>query len=238
MIRQTIESVLNQSYHDLEYVVIDGASTDGTLEIIKHHKDKIHQLISEPDNGIYDAMNKGLRTAKGEFVLFMNSGDEFYDNNVLERIFENPKSKTADIIYGETMLINESRNEIGIRSELSTRKLPSQLKSTSFLKGMLVCHQSFIARRSLVKPYNVNYKCSADIDWCIDAMINAKKMINAHLIIAKYLVGGHSIKNQKRCWKERFIIQKKYYGLFLTTFSLIRTILISVLWKLQGRHNY
>ncbi|HZH55525.1 MAG TPA: glycosyltransferase family 2 protein [Sphingobacteriaceae bacterium] len=105
-IARTLHSVLDQSYPHIEYVVVDGGSTDGTLAVLRQYEDRISQLISEPDEGIYDAMNKGLRMATGDYVLFMNSGDELYASNTVEAVFAS--ASDSDIYYGETELRNES----------------------------------------------------------------------------------------------------------------------------------
>ncbi|ROT05017.1 glycosyltransferase, partial [Muribaculaceae bacterium Isolate-104 (HZI)] len=99
-IEQTMLSVLNQSYPYIEYIVIDGGSTDGTVDIIKKYADRLAYWVSEPDKGIYDAMNKGIAAATGSYINFMNSGDSFYDNRVVEAIFKDG-CDSADIIYGK-----------------------------------------------------------------------------------------------------------------------------------------
>src|SRR5690606_12018670 len=112
-IEYTIRSVISQTYPNIEYIVIDGASTDGTLDVINNYRDRINVVISEKDRGIYDAMNKGLATASGDYVLFLNSGDELFDDNSIQNVVE--EGKGADIIYGETKLVNEERHIIGDR---------------------------------------------------------------------------------------------------------------------------
>ena len=108
-IERTMLSVLNQTYHAIEYIVIDGASTDGTLDIIKQYKNRITKLISEKDKGIYDAMNKGLAIATGDYVIFMNSGDEFYATDTVAKVFAS--APDADIYYGETEMIDDERRK-------------------------------------------------------------------------------------------------------------------------------
>lgn len=103
-IEKTMLSVLNQTYHDIEYIIIDGGSTDGTVEIIRKYADRIAYWVSEPDKGIYDAMNKGIKVATGEWINFMNAGDEFVDANVLDKLFFAKTVANVDVIYGNTLM--------------------------------------------------------------------------------------------------------------------------------------
>src|ERR1700744_2808717 len=112
-IERTMLSVLNQTYPNIEYIIIDGKSNDGTLDIISQYKNRIGKLISEKDEGIYDAMNKGLAQATGGYVIFMNSGDEFYDKDTVKAVFGS--APDADIYYGETEMINDDGESLGQR---------------------------------------------------------------------------------------------------------------------------
>src|SRR5476651_1350657 len=112
-IERTMLSVLNQTFGNIEYIIIDGASTDGTLEVIKRYQNRIAKLISEKDEGIYDAMNKGLTIATGDYVLFMNSGDEFYATDTVEKVFASAPG--ADIYYGETEMMSDNDENLGQR---------------------------------------------------------------------------------------------------------------------------
>ena len=168
-IEATIKSILDQSYKNIEYIIIDGNSSDGTQDIIKSYENSISKWISEPDKGIYDAMNKGIKLSTGDYIWFMNSGDEIADNIVLEEIISsNPNS---DIYYGDTIMIDSDGNEIGNRRLTP----PEKLTWESFKKGMLVSHQSFIVKKNIIKQYNLTYKFSADFEWCLLALKKAKK---------------------------------------------------------------
>lgn len=205
-IEHTILSVINQTYSNIEYIIIDGASTDGTLDLIQKYRGSIDVLVSEKDKGIYDAMNKGLSKASGDYVLFLNSGDELYDNNTIQTIIE--KGNGADIIYGETKLVDESRNIIGDRRH----KAPIEFDWKSFQYGMNVCHQAIYVKREIAEPYDLQYKLSADVDWVIRAAKNAKTTQNVNCYVARYLVGGMSQKRHKQSLQERYAIFKKHYG--------------------------
>ncbi|XOV90873.1 MAG: glycosyltransferase family 2 protein [Bacteroidota bacterium] len=219
-IQPTIESVVNQSFKGFEYLIIDGASNDSTLKIIDRYKSKIDQVVSEKDDGVYHAMNKGLELARGKYVLFLNAGDELSGETILENIFN--IDTDADIIYGETNILNQDRKVIGTRSELTSRKLPEQLVKKDFLKGQIVSHQSFIAKRDLCPPYNTHYKCSADIDWMLQVISKSGRVKNVNQSISNYLQGGISDRQLGRCWKERFFILLKYFRFVDVMISHIR----------------
>lgn len=205
-IARTIESVLSQSYKPIEHIIVDGKSTDGTLRIIESFQG-VSKVLSEPDEGLYDAMNKGLKLASGDYVWFLNAGDEIYETDTVERMVEDFKEK-PDVIYGGTMIIDENQKEIGDRR----LKPPEQLTWKSFRRGMLVCHQSFIVKRSLAPDYDLQYRLSADIDWSIRAAKKSEKIHNTHLVLSRFLEGGLTDKNIKAGLKERFRIMSRYYG--------------------------
>jgi glycosyltransferase involved in cell wall biosynthesis len=206
-IERTMLSVLNQTYPNIEYIIIDGGSKDGTTEAIYNYKAKLAQFISEPDKGIYDAMNKGLALATGDYVLFMNSGDEIYAPETVTEVFESAAS--ADIYYGETEMYNENWESLGQRRHCA----PEVFNWKSFRYGMSVSHQAIYIKRSPAQPYDLRYKYSSDIDWVIKAAKNASSIVNTHMFVAKYLVGGMSKKKHLASLKERFRIFTKYYGL-------------------------
>ncbi|HEY2583556.1 MAG TPA: glycosyltransferase family 2 protein [Mucilaginibacter sp.] len=212
-IERTMLSVLNQSYPNIEYIIVDGLSTDGTLEIIKHYESRITKLISEKDKGIYDAMNKGLAVATGDFVLFMNSADEFYEPDTVAKVFST--ADNADIYYGETEMTDDKGQSLGQRRH----KAPENFTWRSFKYGMSVSHQAIYIRRSIIEPYDSRYHLSADIDWIIRAAKKAKKVANVNQYVAKYQVGGMSKTKHRESLLERFDIMKRYYGLVPTIFN-------------------
>ena len=212
-IERTIKSVVGQTFKDIEYLIVDGASTDGTLEIITRYRDKISKMISERDGGIYFAMNKGLALATGDFVLFMNSGDEIYDAKTVERVFS--VATDADIYYGETEMYNDSWQSLGCRRH----RVPDKFNWRSFKYGMSVSHQAIYIRKSIISPYDTSYKYSADIDWIIRAAKKAKKIAKVDGYVAKYLVGGISKKKHRESLIERYKIFRKYYGFVPNIFN-------------------
>lgn len=205
-IERTMLSVLNQTYGNIEYIVIDGSSTDGTLGIIKRYENRLI-LRSEKDNGIYDAMNKGLALANGDYVLFMNSGDEIYAADTVEKVFA--AAPSADVYYGETEMFDENWNSLGQRRH----RAPEKLTKASFRFGMSVSHQAIYVRRELATPYDLRYKLSSDIDWILNILEKATTVVNTRMYVAKYLVGGMSKKKHRESLKERFAIFTKHFGL-------------------------
>jgi hypothetical protein len=131
------------------------------------------------------------------------------------------QSSGKDVLYGETMLVDENDTKLGIRSEKTTRVLPKKMTHFSMIKGMVVCHQSFIPQRSLAPAYNLKYRFSADIDWVISCLKNASSIHNCNAILSNYLVGGISAQNQKSGWKERWGIYVVHYGFVYTVLAHI-----------------
>ncbi len=236
LLQKTIDSIACQTEKDYEYLVIDGNSTDNTLNIIRANNDKIDYWQSEPDKGLYHAMNKALDIVKGKYIVFINSGDRLNNAQVLANI--KSKNTDADVYFGETNLIDDWGNILGTRSELSTRKLPASLTWKSFQQGMLVSHQSIIVRTALASKFDTKYRCSADIDWVIAILKKSKIIVNTNLIISQYLVGGYSLQNSKLAWKERFIIYLNHYGWFRTIISHIFIAIRAIIFNLRGKKNY
>jgi hypothetical protein len=177
-------------------------------------------------------MNKGLALAKGDYVIFMNSGDEFYELQTVEKVFSGVAF--ADVYYGETEMLDE-----GLKSQGKRRhEAPAKLHLHSFKYGMSVSHQAIYIKRSITKPYNLKYQLSADIDWILDALTKAKLTVNANQYVAKYLMGGMSKKRHRQSLIERYHIFKKYYGLLpnLLNHGVIAIKLASY-WLAKGKTN-
>lgn len=213
VLEDTIQSIVTQTYKNTEYIIVDGGSTDGTLDIIQKYKEHIHTVVSEPDKGLYDAMNKGIKLATGDYICFLNAGDGLHEDDTLQQMVHSiTGTELPDVLYGETEIVDSEGHFLHMR-RLSA---PEKLTWKSFKKGMLVCHQAFFARRDQVEPYDLQYRFSADFDWCIRIMKKAKVLHNTHLTIIDYLNEGMTTQNQKASLKERFRIMAKHYGMTST----------------------
>lgn len=211
VLEDTIQSVVFQTYRNVEYIIVDGGSTDNTLEIANKYRDRITKVISEPDKGLYDAMNKGIRLATGNYLCFLNAGDELHENETLQKMVHTLNgNQLPDVIYGETAIVDEQGHFLHMR-RLSA---PESLHWKSFKQGMLVCHQAFFARRELAinQLYDLQYRFSADFDWCIRIMKQSQYLHNTGLTLIDYLNEGMTTRNHKASLKERFRIMAKHYG--------------------------
>ncbi len=209
-IEDTIQSVISQTYHHVEYIIIDGASKDNTLNIVDRYREHITCLVSEPDKGLYDAMNKGMQLATGDYLCFLNAGDSFHEDDTLQLMVHSLRNteKLPDVLYGETELVDSEGHFVRMR-RLSA---PETLNWKSFRQGMLVCHQAFFARRELTEPYDLHYRFSADFDWCIRIMKKASVLHNTHLTLIDYLAEGMTTQNHQASLRERFYIMTRHYG--------------------------
>ncbi len=214
----TARSVLAQTYPHIEYIIVDGGSTDHTLTTIKlvefaNEKllnAKILRWVSERDNGLYDAMNKGLRMATGDFVWFLNAGDELPDAQTVEKMMLKCGPET-DVLFGETTLVTFTRYPLGTRSELTTQKLPAKLTWQSMRKGMVVCHQSFVARKAIA-PNFMEGNLAADIDWVIEVLKKSRQNVRTGLVLSYYLTGGVSKQRHRQSLWDRYDVLKKHFG--------------------------
>lgn len=215
VITPTLQSIAAQRYRNIEFLLIDGGSTDNTVEVARNSGVEIATLISERDKGLYDAMNKGIARATGDYLCFLNAGDSFHSPDVLQQMVDAiaDKQELPDILYGETAEVDEERRFVRMRR----LQAPEKLNWRSFRHGMLVCHQAFFAKRTIAPMYDLNYRLSADVDWCIRVMKVSKDIVNTHIIIVDYLQNGLSLQHHRASLIERFRIMAKHYGVIQTT---------------------
>ena len=210
LLEPTLKSVEEQTFGDYEHIIVDGQSTDGTLTLLSKHPDPRRRIYSRPDSGIYHGMNRGLKSAQGKYIIFLNAGDRFANPSTLQR-YANEAMKDADIIYGDTDIINSDGTVIGKRH----LDAPPILTYKSYLKGMLICHQAFMVKRELAPKYNRDYRLSADYDWCLECIANSRvtRRKNLKTETIHYLEGGMSQKKKLASLGERFVIMKRRFGL-------------------------
>lgn len=203
IVEETILSVVSQSYSDTEYIIIDGGSSDGTVEVIKKYLNNISLFISEPDKGIYDAMNKGLKAATGEWINFMNAGDKFSSNDVLAEVFEKRSyDSEVKVIYGDVFL--------KLSDNLTIKQLSSSLKFIE--RAMPFCHQSTFVSKSAIKYFNTRYKICADYDFFYNLYFaDRKSFYYVNCAIAIYdNTHGVSVDNQRENRKENLVIRSAH----------------------------
>lgn len=243
-IENTILSVINQTYTNIEYIVIDGGSTDKTVEIIKRYSNRISYWISEPDKGIYDAMNKGIKLATGKWINFMNCGDTFYDKNVITNLLEKA-DKDSDIIYGNTNLIYSFGNYLKIGKNTTTKDY------------MPFCHQSSFNKTEILKKlmFNLEFKICADRNFYYLCNKQGYTFEYVDIIIANYeaengLSSTNSIKqryetgvienvDKKLGWNIKFYTLNFYYYFSLRFKRILPPVFVQYLRKkkLERRNN-
>lgn len=226
-IERTLASVAGQTHPDIEHLIIDGQSADSTVAMARAYADRTdrpagHQVVvtSEPDRGLYDAMNKGIARATGTYIIFMNAGDTFAAPTTLSTVAQAAQASPVlpGVIYGDTDVVDADGHFVRHR-RLSP---PEHLSWRSFSHGMLVCHQAFYARTDLAQgqPYDLRYRYSADVDWCIRVMKAAQRagvpLVNTHAVVAHFLDGGMTSRYHRRSLCERFRVMCVHYGVLPT----------------------
>ncbi|GHB56790.1 glycosyltransferase family 2 protein [Persicitalea jodogahamensis] len=207
---------------EVEYILVDGASQDGTLQIAEQYSSLFTRILSEPDKGLYDAMNKGLSLATGDYLWFLNAGDEVHDGQVLSRLlhaFQDP----ADVYYSDALFVDDSGQEIGLRSQVTPHALPKEIHWQDFALGMKISHQAFIVRRTIVPAYDTT-NLSADIDWEIKCLKRSQKTVYLPFVLCRYLTGGISARHRRRSLLDRFKVLRGHFGLFPTVVNHIRIV--------------
>jgi len=211
---RTIASVASQSCTDYEHIIVDGASKDRTLTVVDSQpKGELRRVYSEPDNGLYDAMNKGIGLARGRYLIFLNAGDKFHSSETLsEMAYAIRTNDFPGIIYGQTNLVDNEGHFIAPRHLTA----PDNLTYKDFAHGMLVCHQAFVVLKRIAPLYNLKWKYSADYEWCICCLQHSRKNIYTSSVLIDYLAEGITTNNRRRSLIERFKIMSRYYGLWPT----------------------
>lgn len=221
---RTADSVLAQTYRDVQHLILDGASVDDTLSQAKDYMERSYasdnghdiRIVSEPDNGLYDAMNKAIAQASGDYLVYLNAGDTFPSPDTLDVIADSvgEGEPLPAVLFGDTDIVDDEGHFVRHR-RLSP---PEVLSWHSFRYGMLVCHQAFYVRTDIAKstPYDLSYHYSADVDWCIRVMKEAERrnliLRNVHAVVVNFLDGGMTAKNHKASLRERYHLMVHHYG--------------------------
>lgn len=220
-IKETIESVISQKNVNIEYVIVDGNSTDKTKKIIEEYvKDNSIKYISENDDGIYDAMNKGIELAEGEYIIFLNSGDVFYDNLVLKDVESKLKKDIEiDVLYGNVELDKNGEKTLYSYSNF-------KIDAMFFCRELMICHQCIFIRREILKKYkfDTKYIICADKKQIIKLMKNKYKFQYFDRVISIYDCNGFSEKNINLLRKEAKEIIYEEFGLYARIIFLLRFI--------------
>jgi len=221
-LEETILSVLNQNYQNIEYIIIDGGSNDLTLDIINKYQDKIDIFVSEKDKGIYDAMNKGIGLANGEWLSFLNAGDLFFGNDVLTKVFEK-KRTDCSFIYGK---VDYYSIENG-----SNQTLGKKVSVRDFQTSFPICHQSMFFNKEIFNffgRYDLNYKVTADYDLVIKIFKDrAVKKVYIDSVISKFLTDGFGFNNSIQGHWERVKIADNHFNFFIRIIARFRFLLTS-----------
>jgi len=202
-IRSAIESVLAQDYNDIEFIVVDGSSTDGSLDIIREYADRISIIISEPDHGMYEAINKGIRVATGEIIGLLHSDDFFYDNGVVGRIVERMKRTHADFLYGDGLFVNPDDTNKVVRNWIG-----GGYRLWKVRHGWLPLHPTCYIRRDVMMRqglYNESYKIAADSDLLVRYLLTGGLTVTyLNEYVVRMRMGGLSTDSAKRkkMWEE------------------------------------
>lgn len=210
-IRDSIESVLSQDYDDIEYIVVDAASTDSTLSIINEYKDRISVIVSEPDNGMYEGINKGIRLATGDIVGLLHSDDVFYANDTITRVVHEFHRTNCEFTYGNGIFVNPNDMNTIVRDWISDQFIKKKVK-----RGWLPLHTTVFVKREVFEQsglYNEKYKISADSDWLVRClyMLNLKvSYIDEYIVRMRMGGASTSWKLTKKKWCEDLDLYHTY----------------------------
>ncbi len=208
-IEKTLKSVTEQDYPNIEYIIIDGKSKDNTLEVVAKYQDKITKIISEEDKNTFDAMNKGLATATGDYIWYIHADDQIFAPNTLSLAMQNHGGE--DFVYGKTLMVNEQGEE---RSLEARKPHPSaqSLSWKTFINGMVIGHQAMIVKRAVSPIYDLKYPLVGDLDWVIRVLQNSKTVRDTNIQLCRFVEGGISTQNRKASLRQRFEILRKHFG--------------------------
>lgn len=212
VIEETIKSVIAQTYSHIEYVIVDGNSTDNTLLIVNKYKTRINKVISENDKGVYDAMNKGIKVATGDLVFFLNAGDVLFNDKVIQNIVDECNTSNAEILFGDVIILENETGYSRLKDHQSVDKI--------YFYSNTLCHQGTFFKADVFGKcglFDESYRISADYEWLLRALFKYNvKLARTNLIISIFKLGGISSNKdfEELHLKERRKIQRIYYSRF------------------------
>lgn len=216
-LEDTIRSVISQTYPNIEYIIQDGLSKDGTMDIVRQYAKHIDIIAEEADQNNFDAMNKAAEKATGDYIWFLHAGDLIYNERSIELAMNNHEEE--DFIYGKTVMMNDD-------GELHAWHKPHPEAETlswrSFRNGMIICHQSMLIKRSIWLPYDLKYDLVGDLDWSIRILKRAASVRDTRTYLCRFLEGGISAQTRKRSLRQRFKILIKHFGLTATLWQHLK----------------
>ena len=210
-IESTCQSVCEQFRQDFEWIIVDGASTDGTLEKIKKFQDRVDILISEPDEGIYPAMNKGINMAKGKYLLFLNGGDLLYNSNVIEQVMPYLERENAEVFYGDSYRLFDNKQDCFIKT------YPDEIDK-KFFKDNTLAHQSSFIKKDLFMTfgkYREDFKIVSDKEKWLCFIDNGVTFMHIPFPCSCFRMNGISRRPTKQLQDEKIKMMKEYYGEYL-----------------------
>ncbi len=223
LLTRTLDNLRRQQYPSMEVIVVDGQSTDGTVDLIRQASDIVRQWVSEPDGGIYDAMNKGVRMATGEWIVFMNAGDTFATDDVLSRVFSSEwPTEKADIIYGDVMKDGQ------VKVAPDTYRLYHR---------MLFCHQSAIVRRGQLTdtPFDTRHRLSADLKFFITRYRRGARFLHVGLPIADFDTSGVSNSHRSAGLADNIRVMAEVMPWSRRIQSILRLLVPYIVCRLRGK---
>lgn len=229
-IRKTLESVTLQTHKSVEFIIVDGGSTDDTMNIIKEYDEFVDGWVSEPDKGIYDAMNKGIDMAEGSWLCFMNAGDAFYSDHTIEDVMASAANLPSSLfLYGGAAIVNEAGELQTVLSPLQFSKL-----NLNVLATRTMCHQSIFVAKSVVPKYSTDFRLKGELDWYYSLLRLLKhgQVNTLPFPVCRYSLGGEGDSNFIENQVERIRVTRKYNNLF-SFVSLIPAFLIPFVFRVK-----